>query len=218
MSVKKCIEKRDKAHLTFRVKMRIVEGWLENGAFEWIEGQIDSELSNLETTFEKVCDAHAELANTVKHNNPLEPDFGGENMDNFIMNCTDKFGELKARMLARRGKNPVIIKLATLTAAPEDHLLPSTVGVIEDGRTKKEDGENLGRSNDQDGHELKFAIQGKEGSFLTFIKRGDSYFCQNCKAPGKGSKTDRRKRARTEGIRESSIREHARDEHRLRVS
>ena len=136
-TLKKCIEKRDKAHLAFRVKVRIVEGWLENGAFEWIEGQIDSELSNLETTFEKVCDAHAELANTVKHNNPQDPDFDDENMENFIMNCTDKFGELKARMLARRGENPVIIKLATLTPASEDHLPPNTFGVIEKGRTEK---------------------------------------------------------------------------------
>ena len=108
----------------------------------------------------------------------------------------------------------MIIKLATLT----DHLLPNTVGVIEDGRTEKEDGENLCSSNNQDEPELKFAIQGKEGSFLTFIKRGDSYFCQNCKALSQGSKPDRRRRARSEGIKESSIREHARDEHRLRVS
>ena len=43
------------------------------------------------------------------------------------------------------------------------------------------------------------------------------YKCQNCKTP-QGSKPDRRRRAQTEGISESRIRGHARDEHRLRVS
>ena len=68
--VTKCIEKREKAHLALRMKIRMVGRWLENGALiEWKEDQIDSELRNLEAAFDKLCDAHAELASAVKHNN-----------------------------------------------------------------------------------------------------------------------------------------------------
>ena len=216
-TLKKCTENRDKAHLKLRMKMRMIGGWLENRDFEWTEGQIDSELSSLETSFDKVCDAHADLVNAVKHTKSQDPD--DETLDNFIMDCTDKIGELKAKILARKGKNPVIVKMAALTSAASEeslHTDTDTVGSAEDGQTAREGGEDSCKR-DQDKSELKFAIQGKEGSFLTFAKRGDRYFCQNCKAP-QGSKPDRRKRAKTEGIKESSIREHARDEHRLKVS
>ena len=220
-TLKKCTENRDKAHLKLRMKMRMIGGWLENSDFEWTEAQIDSELSSLETSFDKVCDAHAELVNAVKHTKSQDPDDETlvQGLDNFIMDCTDKIGELKAKILARKGKNPVIVKMAALTSAASEeslHTDTDTVGSAEDGQTAREGGEDSCKR-DQDKSELKFAIQGKEGSFLTFAKRGDRYFCQNCKAP-QGSKPDRRKRAETEGIKESSIREHARDEHRLKVS
>ena len=50
--LKICNEKRGKAHQALRVKMRMLGGWLENGAFEWTEDQIHLELGNLETLFE----------------------------------------------------------------------------------------------------------------------------------------------------------------------
>ena len=100
-------------------------------------------------------------------------------------------------------------------------------------RTEREKGKNISLSKEtvdvgggqtvkkdlQRENELRFKIQGEKGSFLTFIKKGDFYFCQNCtKPPQSGQKEDRRKRAGTHGIKESSIREHARDEHRLKIS
>ena len=214
--LKICNEKRDKAHQALRVKMRMLGGWLENGAFEWTEDQIDVELGNLETSFEKFCDAHAELVQAVNDDKPWEPCFDDEAMEDFLMNWTDKVGDLKAKMLARKGKNPVIIKSPPLPFILDEHMHLNEFGSIESGQTARE-GDEETCSENQDESELKFAIQGKEGSYLTFIKRGDSYFCQNCKT-SQGCKPDRRKRAQTQGIREWSIREHARDAHRLKVS
>ena len=179
-----CIKKRDKAHQTLRIKMRIVEGWLDNGSFEWNEDQIDSELKNLDATFENFSDAHLEFSNAVRQEKPKEPGFDDETMEDFLMTWTDKVGNLKAKILARKGKTSAIIKLAPVTPSSEEPQHPAVVGVIENGQPVREDDEDV----------LEFPIQGKEGSALKFIKKGDSYFCRNCKTPQE-RKRDRRKRA-----------------------
>ena len=115
-----------------------------------------------------------------------------------------------------------------LTASSQEHLPQNTVSSIEhghsieNGHSVREEGEAFSCGG-QDETELMFPIQGKEGSFLTFTKTDGKdkkgrymYKCKNCEPP-QGSKPDRRKRAQTHGISESSIREHARDEHRLKL-
>ena len=215
--------KRDQAHQALRVRMRMVERWLEKNDGPLSGDQTDVELGKLESIFEEFCKAHVELVSAVKHNKPQEPGFDEETMETFLMNETDKFSDLKAQMHERKQKQPVIFTLTVpLATASEEHTSSNRARTIENGQTAREDNEVLSSKSQDD--ELKFPIRGKEGSFLTFIKSDKKdkkgnymYKCQSCKTP-QGSKPDRRKRAETEGISESRIRGHARDEHRLRVS
>ena len=108
----------------------------------------------------------------------------------------------------------MMINVPHQAAASGERPLPNSVGVI---IANEQSADEVGGNKNENGTELIFPIKGKEGSSLIFIKRENLYFCQNCELHHSG-KRDRRKRAGTEGIKESSIREHARDEHRLKVS
>ena len=103
----------------------------------------------------------------------------------------------------------------SLTASPEEHQHPNTVDSIANGDSAEE---GFG-SEDLD--ELKFPIQGEEDSFLTLVTKKNengkfTYKCQNCEPP-QGSRPDGRRRAQTEGLCKSSIRNHARDFHMLKL-
>ena len=130
-----CTEKRDRSHQALRVKMRMIRGWLEKSSGEWFKDRFDLELGELETTFEKFCDSHAELVNAVKQDksqSTIQVDFDAETMENFLMTWADKVGELKAQMLASKGK------LAPQTTGTEEHLHQNAVGSTETGQTKED--------------------------------------------------------------------------------
>ena len=101
----------------------------------------------------------------------------------------------------------------SLTASPEEDQHPNTVDSIANAAEEGFDSEDL--------DELRFPIQGEEDSFLTLVTKKNengkfTYKCQNCEPP-QGSKPDGRRRAQTEGLCKSSIRNHARDFHMLKL-